>query len=624
MHQESDSRWGLGAILAQPAWSTARCATAAAALARRSRIGALAYVCLATVIALSAASRLSSVSRASFVAGTVILCGFRWWVAAAQAPMNLDRPATWWKLFRLGTLASGLYWGVCAGFGLGRTLDADSLVVLLTTAGIVAGAVPTLAPDLTLVRLFTLCILCPPWIGVLMSGGSQSWGTAAVILFFLVYMQIQGRQQHRDYHEALDQTEQLQLKAAAIEEQRQRAELAQVAAAAASRAKSVFLTNMSHELRTPLTAIIGYAELLLTADLASERIDHAQVIERNGRHLLQILNDILDLSQIEGAGLALQRERFSLAALLREIESVMRVPATERGIRLVVRLDTPVPSQVTGDATRVRQILLNLVGNAIKFTEHGSVHILASCTTDAEPRIAIAVQDTGVGLSEEAQQKLFAPFAQADESATRQFGGTGLGLHISRHLARMMQGEVHMRSQLAKGSTFTLELPLQRSDLGALVESLGEPPSAEATREAEPRLRAGPALEGVRVLLAEDGVDDQNLVRSILTRAGATVDVVDNGIDAVKRALSATIVRGYDVVLLDMEMPELDGYGATARLRAVGYELPIVALTADTSPMHRERSRAAGCDEHLNKPIDRATLIATVRSRADSAPGRKT
>ena len=376
-----------------------------------------------------------------------------------------------------------------------------------------------------------------------------------------------------------------------------------------SRMKSEFLANMSHEIRTPMTAVLGYADLLLDLDLsATDRVNYIQTIRRNGEHLLSVLNDILDLSKIEAGKMTVEAAPCSPAQIAVDVASLMRVRAHAKSLAFDLQFETAVPETIHSDPTRLRQILMNLVGNAIKFTQQGRVSMRVSC---ALPALRFHIRDDGIGMAPDQLARLFQPFAQADSSTTRRFGGSGLGLVICRRLAEMLGGTISVESEVGRGSTFTLELDVGPLPGVAMLEDMSEacaPVSATAVR----RTPAGAHLAG-RVLLAEDGADNQVLVSTLLRRAGAEVEIVENGKLAVARALAARGEgRPFGVLLMDMQMPELDGYGATATLRGRGYAGPIVALTAHAMAWDRDRCITAGCTDYLTKPIQRDALIATV------------
>ncbi len=378
-----------------------------------------------------------------------------------------------------------------------------------------------------------------------------------------------------------------------------------------SRMKSEFLANMSHEIRTPMTAVLGYADLLLDLDLSpTDRVSYIQTIRRNGEHLLAVLNDILDLSKIEAGKMTFETAPCSPAQIAVDVASLMRVRAHAKALQFELHFESAVPETIHSDPTRLRQILMNLVGNAIKFTQSGRVSLAVSC---AAPWLRFRIRDEGIGMAPEQLSRLFQPFAQADSSTTRRFGGSGLGLVICRRLAEMLGGTIAVESELGRGSTFTVELDVGSLQGIAMLADMSEACSPETVTSTTRRPAPVQSRLAGRVLLAEDGADNQVLVSTLLRRAGAEVEIVENGKLAVERALAARDEgRPFGVVLMDMQMPELDGYGATATLRGRGYSAPIVALTAHAMAWDRDRCIAAGCTDYLTKPIQRETLIATV------------
>jgi signal transduction histidine kinase/DNA-binding NarL/FixJ family response regulator len=592
--------------------SQPQAAVAAEALAQRSRVSALAYALLAVLVMVSSDPADQHLT-VSFVYIAVMSCVSLGRIALAlrQPVMYAANPARWRLLFRIGTLSAAVVWATGAALLVTVGTVHTVLAALVTTAGIVAGATTSLCPDLLLLRIHMTLMLVPAAAAVAVRGEVGSAGIATIIVIYWAFLQVQAKQQHRGFFEALSSAELADARSVALAAATSAAQRALASADSANRAKSEFLANMSHELRTPLTAVIGYAELLLGSDQHQERIQYAETIRRNGEHLLYLLNDILDLSKIEAEKMTVVSEPFAIGPVISDVESLMRVRAVDRRLEFEVTLDTPIPPSMTGDSQRVRQILLNLVGNAIKFTSRGRVELRVRFEADAPPapaqgQLVIDVIDTGEGISAEAQALLFAPFTQVDGSSKRSHQGTGLGLYISRTFARMMGGEITLESTLGEGSKFSLRLPVESFDGTTFVDSIR--PAASEYRDTAPELR----LDAVRVLLAEDGVDNQRLVTAFLRRAGATVDIAGNGLIALQRALQAQAERPYDVVLMDMDMAELDGYGATARLRAAGFQAPIVALTAHAMKAQRDRALAAGCNDHLTKPIDRVVLLDTV------------
>ena len=380
----------------------------------------------------------------------------------------------------------------------------------------------------------------------------------------------------------------------------------------ANQSKSAFLANMSHEIRTPMTAILGYADLLLDDEmqLGDEARRLLEIVRRNGGHLLDVLNDILDLSKIEAGRLEVELIPTSLVHIVSEIASLMRVRADEKGIALEVAFETPIPSEVLSDPTRIRQAIVNLLGNAIKFTERGSVRVRVSYDPELEGA-HIEVRDTGIGIAPEKRSNLFRAFEQADSSITRRFGGTGLGLAITKRIAVLLGGDCSVESEPGRGSAFTFSLKAQPTPGARLLRVFGE---AELHRETRRTSGAGERI-AARILLAEDGPDNQRLISMMLRKAGAEVHLVENGQMAIERAQR----ESFDLILMDMAMPVMDGYTAARSLRARGVAVPIVALTAHALAGEREKCLEAGCNAYLTKPIDRYDLLASIRSLLDES-----
>jgi signal transduction histidine kinase/ActR/RegA family two-component response regulator len=389
-------------------------------------------------------------------------------------------------------------------------------------------------------------------------------------------------------------------------------QVAKEAAEASNRAKSEFLANMSHEIRTPMTAILGYSDLLLQPDLsAADRAEFLQTVQRNGNHLLGIINDILDISKIEAGKMTVERIECSPCRLVSEVALLMRARALAKNLSLRVELQGPIPETIQTDPTRLRQILINLIGNAVKFTEHGGVRLLIRLLDppdDPRPRISFEVADTGVGMTPEQWTAIFQPFSQADTSMTRRFGGTGLGLTISKRLAQMLGGDIVGRSSLGKGSTFQA---IVAAGSLADVRMLTNPDEVmQLEMEASHATKTTNIRLSGRVLLAEDGADNQRLIAFLLRRHGATVAVAEDGQVAVEKVLQArTNGRPFDCVLMDMQMPVLDGYAATGQIRAAGCRLPIIALTAHAMRGDKERCLDAGCNDYIAKPVNRIELV---------------
>ncbi|QDU65896.1 PAS domain S-box protein [Engelhardtia mirabilis] len=392
-------------------------------------------------------------------------------------------------------------------------------------------------------------------------------------------------------------------------------------AEAASRTKSEFLANMSHEIRTPMTAILGFADLLSSdrefVDEPAQAAAAARSIRTNADHLLTIINDILDMSKIEAGRMDLESISTDPLELCEKLVSLVAPRAHGKGIELELRIDSPLPRRIETDPTRLRQVLLNLVGNAIKFTEVGSVTLALSCDRWNE-RLSFRVIDTGIGMSPEQRDTIarFEPFTQADASMRRRFGGTGLGLRISNSLARLLGGGLELDSTEGEGTTFCLSLPTGPLESAAMVDpsdSVAAPLPAHPRRTERPSATGGRPLDGVRLLMAEDGPDNQRLISFHLKRAGAEVTICENGLIAVETIEALEPDELPHLVLMDMQMPMLDGYGATRRLREGGFERPILALTAHAMDGDRQRCLDAGCDDYLSKPIDAAVLVEACR-----------
>lgn len=389
---------------------------------------------------------------------------------------------------------------------------------------------------------------------------------------------------------------------------------AQQQADAASHAKTNFLANMSHEIRTPLNSILGFTELMLSSDISAEdQAKNLATIRKNGHLLLKIIDEILDISKVETGHMELEEVETDLSQLLIDLHTLLNVQAQEKSLDLSFTCANAIPSKIMTDPTRFRQILVNIIGNSIKFTQRGKIEMKVTWHPDKEDSEAetgggmlqCLVRDTGIGIEAGEAIHLFQPFVQVDNSKSRRFGGTGLGLALSLRLAKALKGTVTiLESKKDEGSTFKIEIRTRVTPKSVFINSLDT-----SVREIElPIKNYQNALKDLTVLVVDDSSDNRNLITQFLVAAGAKVDCAVDGVDGVSKALA----KEYEIILMDIQMPRLDGYKATAQLREQGYVRPIIALTAHALKQEKINSLNAGCDDHLTKPIDRRTLIDQV------------
>ncbi len=371
-------------------------------------------------------------------------------------------------------------------------------------------------------------------------------------------------------------------------------------ATAASRAKSEFLANMSHEIRTPMNAILGFTDLLAQDDLSSQHCDYVNTIRESGKSMLRVINDILDFSKIESGNLQIECIECSLKQILDTVGGIFHFKAEEKRLEFKVIHQTALPALICTDSTRLQQCLINLVGNAIKFTTTGFVHLTASLQTiENIPFIRFVVEDSGIGIPADKLDSIFQAFSQADNSTTRKYGGTGLGLTITKQLAMLLGGTVTVHSEMGKGSIFTMTIPV-----GIEVDGQTTLEKPQTLESSAPPVLVSPNRYSGRVLIVEDALPNQKLIQVLLKKAGLEPDLAENGQQAVDAATS----QSYDLILMDMQMPVMNGYDATRTLRQQNITTPIVALTAHALKGDQEKCLEVGCDGYVTKPINREQL----------------
>jgi len=554
--------------------------------------------------------------------------GFMVAVSAIRAIMSAEfarkkdespEKKSFYRWYLLAIVLTGAGWGA-SGYLFFNDDPVQRVVLGFVVAGMSAGGASVMAPIIRLYVFYLLIVVSPIMIRLYMEGGDFT-ALAYMMMGYIVVMTAIGSRinkrilnslELRFHNESLirfmskakNETEDLNEELADEIEQRKRVEKelhkAKEVAEAASKTKSEFLANMSHEIRTPMNGILGTLQLLQGSSLTKSQEEYVNIAYNSGEALLSLLNDILDFSKIEAGKLELEYIPFNLNSLVNELTVLLKQRAEERNVELLAELDEKIPEVIKGDSVRIRQILANLLTNAIKFTENGSVKIKASVLelSDKSARLKMEVIDSGIGISEEAQRKLFNSFTQADGSTTRKYGGTGLGLAIVRQLVTLMRGRLGVESEEGKGACFWIEIGFEIPDEKVV--------PGQKEEEAETPVES---LEG-HVLLVEDNPVNQVIAKKMLEKAGLTYEVVVNGEEAVERVKQP---HEFNLILMDCQMPVMDGYEATQSIRSYEQEisaarLPVVAMTANAMEGDKDKCLKAGMDDYVAKPVKQDSL----------------
>jgi signal transduction histidine kinase/chemotaxis response regulator CheB len=509
-------------------------------------------------------------------------------------------PRRWQHAFGAVILVNGLTWGSLCAIVVWHYFPAwPAYLALFCTAGFASGGTNSINTHLRLLRGFLTLAVVPSAIVLLLIDVENSRIFGILLVIYFLFLMVFSRQLNARYWAALQNSHLLKEQVVMLQEARDRAEVA-------SRAKSQFLANISHEIRTPMNAVLGFAQVgRSNSQDPADRLRFSHILA-SGQHLLRIIDEILDLSKLDAGKLYVSSNPFELIAAVNEALDLVRESARAKGLKLTVEYDPELPDWVMGDSLRLRQILVNLLDNAVKFTREGNVRLVVH---PANGQTGFSVIDTGIGIDNTQISRLFNAFEQADGTTTRRFGGTGLGLAISLGLAELMGGKIMAEGEPGKGSVFTLYLPLPATSRCV----------SDAVRKAP---SAGLRLADLRVLVVEDDEFNRLVLRQMLENEGATLVIAENGLQALECLKKADSVP-FDIVIMDVQMPEMDGYEATRRIHSIAPGLPVVGLTAHAMAEERERCLAAGMVAHVTKPIAVNDLVDIILQQVPTPDKRE-